>query len=206
MTATQSLAVARRAGNRRTIFAVALVGCGMLGLSFAAVPLYDLFCRVTGYGGTTQIATRGAGQILDREMVVRFDSSVNRKLPWNFKPEVIKIKVRVGETNLASYTATNQGDAPVVGTATFNVTPDKVGQYFNKIECFCFTEQVLRPGESVHMPVSFFIDPAIAEDENLADVTTVTLSYTFFKAEDQGAAQRSQVDEASKRLRTALAN
>ena len=206
MTAIQSLAVARRAGNRRTIFAVALVGCGMLGLSFAAVPLYDLFCRVTGYGGTTQIATRGAGQILDREMVVRFDSSVNRKLPWNFKPEVIKIKVRVGETNLASYTATNQGDAPVVGTATFNVTPDKVGQYFNKIECFCFTEQVLRPGESVHMPVSFFIDPAIAEDENLADVTTVTLSYTFFKAEDQGAAQRSQVDEASKRLRTALAN
>ena len=206
MTAIQSLAVARRAGNRRTIFAVALVGCGMLGLSFAAVPLYDLFCRVTGYGGTTQIATRGAGQILDREMVVRFDSSVNRKLPWHFTPEVIKIKVRVGETNLASYTATNQGDVPVVGTATFNVTPDKMGQYFNKIECFCFTEQVLKPGETVHMPVSFFIDPAIAEDENLADVTTVTLSYTFFQAEDQSAAQRPRVSQFNGRPNTVFEN
>ena len=206
MAATRSLAAARRTGNRRTIFAVALVGFGMLGLSFAAVPLYDLFCRVTGYGGTTQVAASDAGQILDREMVVRFDSSVNRKLPWHFTPEVVKLKVRVGETNLASYTATNQGDAPLAGTATFNVTPDKMGQYFNKIECFCFTEQVLNPGETVHMPVSFFIDPAIAEDENLADVTTVTLSYTFFQAEDQSAAQRPQVSEISERPRAALAN
>ena len=139
-------------------------------------------------------------------MVVRFDSSVNRKLPWHFTPEVVKLKVRVGETNLASYTATNQGDAPLVGTATFNVTPDKMGQYFNKIECFCFTEQVLNPGESVQMPVSFFIDPAIAEDDNLADVTTVTLSYTFFRAEDQSAAQTPQVSEFSGRASAALAN
>ena len=206
MAATPPLAAARRTGNRRTIFAVALVGCGMLGLSFAAVPLYDLFCRVTGYGGTTQVAANDAGQTLDRQMVVRFDSSVNRKLLWHFAPEVNKIKVRVGETNLASYTATNQGDAPVVGTATFNVTPDKMGQYFNKIECFCFTEQVLNPGETVHMPVSFFIDPAIAEDENLADVTTVTLSYTFFQAKDQSAAQRSQVSQFNRQPNTVLKN
>lgn len=206
MAETPSLAASRRSGNRRTIFAVALVGCGMLGLSFAAVPLYDLFCRVTGYGGTTRVAEGDASHVLDREMVVRFDSSVNRKLPWRFTPEVVKLKVRVGETNLASYTATNQGDAPLVGTATFNVTPDKMGQYFNKIECFCFTEQVLNPGESVQMPVSFFIDPAIAEDDNLADVTTVTLSYTFFRAEDQSAAQTPQVSEFSARASAALAN
>ena len=184
MAATRSLAAARRTGNRRTIFAVALVGCGMLGLSFAAVPLYDLFCRVTGYGGTTQVAASGAGQILDREMVVRFDSSVNRKLPWHFTPEVVKLKVRVGETNLASYTATNQGDAPLVGTATFNVTPDKMGQYFNKIECFCFQEQLLEPGESMSMPVTFYVDPEIINDKYAKEVKTITLSYTFFKSLD----------------------
>lgn len=166
--------------NKRMMGAVVLVvGC-MVGLSFAAVPLYDLFCRVTGYGGTTQQATSGADEILDRVMTVRFDASIANELPWTFKPAQDSIDVRVGESALAFYTAESNSDAPTRGTASFNVTPLKVGQYFVKIECFCFTDQILKPGEETQMPVTFYIDPAIAEDPNLDDVETVTLSYTFF--------------------------
>jgi cytochrome c oxidase assembly protein subunit 11 len=190
---TQNAASRRR--NTRTGVLLSLVVVGMIGLSFASVPLYDLFCRVTGYGGTTRVAAAGSEVIVDRQMVVRFDGTVNKALSWRFVPEVNKIRVKVGETSLAAYHATNTGDAPVVGTATFNVTPDKMGQYFNKIECFCFTEQVLLPGQTVTMPVSFFIDPAIMEDRNLADVTTVTLSYTFFKADDQSALDNQQISQ-----------
>ena len=190
---TQNAASRRR--NTRTGVLLSLVVVGMIGLSFASVPLYDLFCRVTGYGGTTRVAAAGSEVIVDRQMVVRFDGTVNKALPWRFVPEVNKIRVKVGETSLAAYQATNTGDAPVVGTATFNVTPDKMGQYFNKIECFCFTEQVLLPGQTVTMPVSFFIDPAIMEDRNLADVTTVTLSYTFFKADDQSALDNQKISQ-----------
>lgn len=191
--------LAARQRNTRTGVLLFLVVVGMVGLSFASVPLYDLFCRVTGYGGTTQVASAGADTIVDRQMTVRFDGTVNKALSWKFVPEMTKITVNVGETHLAAYQATNLGNEPVVGTATFNVTPDKMGQYFNKIECFCFTEQVLLPGQTVDMPVSFFIDPAIVEDRNLQDVTTVTLSYTFFKADDQSALDNQQISQLTGR-------
>lgn len=169
--------------NRRMLAGcVFAVGC-MIGLSFAAVPLYDLFCRVTGYGGTTQVSTTAPGEVLDRVITVRFDASTNVALPWRFSPEQRSVDVRVGESAMAFYAAENPTDTRTVGTATFNVTPLKAGQYFTKVECFCFTEQVLEPGQRVAMPVSFYVDPAIAEDRNLDDVDTITLSYTFFPME-----------------------
>ncbi|MDW3204809.1 MAG: cytochrome c oxidase assembly protein [Alphaproteobacteria bacterium] len=169
--------------NRRMLAGCVLaVGC-MIGLSFAAVPLYDLFCRVTGYGGTTQVSATAPGEVLDRVITVRFDASTNVALPWRFSPEQRSVDVRVGESAMAFYAAENPTDTRTVGTATFNVTPLKAGQYFTKVECFCFTEQVLEPGQRVAMPVSFYVDPAIAEDRNLDDVDTITLSYTFFPME-----------------------
>ena len=171
--------------NRR----LALICCGavvgMVGLAYASVPLYDLFCRVTGYGGTTQISDGTDHQVLNREMKIRFDANVNRELAWKFSPVQNTVRLKVGETGLAFYQATNQGAEPIIGTATFNVTPMKAGIYFNKIDCFCFTEQRLEPGQTVDMPVSFYVDPEIDQDENLDDVTEITLSYTFFKAEEQ---------------------
>ena len=161
---------------------------GMIGLSFAAVPLYDLFCKVTGFGGTTQQAEGPAGEILDRTVKVRFNADVNGALPWGFRPEIHQMEVRIGESAMMSYRAVNNSDEPIVGTATYNVTPDKTGIYFNKIQCFCFTEQRLEPGQSVDMPVYFFVDPAMADDPKLDDVQTITLSYTFFRAHGGGAA------------------
>ncbi|QQP90073.1 cytochrome c oxidase assembly protein [Skermanella sp. TT6] len=161
---------------------------GMIGLSFAAVPLYDLFCKVTGFGGTTQRAEGPAGEILDRTVKVRFNADVNGALPWGFRPEIHQMEVRIGESAMMSYRAVNNSDEPIVGTATYNVTPDKTGIYFNKIQCFCFTEQRLEPGQSVDMPVYFFVDPAMADDPKLDDVQTITLSYTFFRAHGGGAA------------------
>ena len=157
----------------------------MIGLSFAAVPLYDLFCRVTGFGGTTQVAQVSPELIGKRLMSVRFNSDVSFDVPWRFKPDQLEIKLRVGEVGLAYYTAKNESDKTVLGTATFNVTPPKAGVYFNKVDCFCFEEQVLKPGESAKFPVTFFVDPDIQNDRNLDDVTTITLSYTFF---NQGVA------------------
>ena len=181
----------QRRNRRMMVGLVGLVGA-MTGLSFASVPLYQLFCRVTGYGGTTQIATAAPGvdQVLDRVMTVRFNADVNPMLPWQFAPVERQVNVRVGETRLIYYRAENLGREPVVGTATFNVTPDKMGVYFSKLQCFCFTEQTLAPGESIDMPVSFFIDPAIVRERNLDDVRTVTLSYTFFRAPSQDAASK----------------
>ncbi len=176
-------AVRRR--NRRTALVAFGAVAGMVGLSFASVPLYDLFCRVTGFGGTTQQATDDAGRIIDRTMTVRFDASTNADLPWRFEPAQAPMTVKVGETNLAFYEAENRSDKTTTGTATFNVTPLKAGQYFVKIDCFCFTEQTLAAEQSVDMPVTFYIDPAIAEDPNLDEVTTVTLSYTFFPKEGE---------------------
>lgn len=170
----------KRAKNKKTAAMVAGVVVGMVGLSFAAVPLYDAFCRVTGWGGTTQRAETGADRTLDRQITVRFDATVSQGLSWRFKPEQLSQTLKVGETGLAFYESENYADVPVSGTATFNVTPAKAGLYFRKIECFCFTEQTLQPGEKVSMPVTYFVDPAIAEDENLDDVQTIILSYTFF--------------------------
>ena len=175
--------------NLRTLAVLGVVIAGMGGLAYASVPLYQIFCQVTGYGGTTQVADAESVTEIDRTMKVRFDATVNPALGWEFAPVQRSVKIKVGENSLAFYQAENLTDEPIVGTATFNVTPDKAGRYFNKVDCFCFTEQVLKPGQKVDMPVSFYIDPSIAEDPNLEDVTTITLSYTFFRADDQSAAE-----------------
>jgi cytochrome c oxidase assembly protein subunit 11 len=152
----------------------------MVGLVVASVPLYQLFCRVTGYGGATRVAAAAPGMV-GRPVTVRFDASVTKGMPWKFEPVQRQITTRLGEEVLAVFRATNTGHEPIVGTATFNVTPDKAGRYFNKIACFCFSEQRLEPGETVEMPVTFFVDPAIAEDPDANEVNTITLSYTFFR-------------------------
>lgn len=168
--------------------ATVLVGviAGMLGLTAASVPLYRLFCQVTGYGGTTQKAeeSRTPVEVLDRTITVRFNADVDPDLPWSFAPVQREMEVKIGETNLAFFRAENRADGPVVGSATFNVTPFKAGPYFSKIACFCFEEQTLKPGEAVDMPVSFYVDPAIVDDPDTADVPTITLSYVFFLRED----------------------
>jgi cytochrome c oxidase assembly protein subunit 11 len=166
--------------NRNTAMVCSGVVAGMVALSFAAVPLYQLFCQVTGYGGTTQRAEAVAGPVLDRMISVRFDSNVGNGLPWDFRPVERQIELKVGEQAQGTYRATNVSDRPTTGTATFNVSPSVAGAYFVKIECFCFTEQALAPGESVDMPVMFFIDPEIADDPEVAKLGTITLSYTFY--------------------------
>jgi cytochrome c oxidase assembly protein subunit 11 len=158
---------------------------GMVGMAYAAVPIYDLFCRVTGYGGTTQVVQYDPGQVLDREVTVRFDASRSRDFPWEFEPLQNEMTVRAGETALAFYRATNTSDRPVTGIASYNVTPFKMGPYFSKLECFCFTEQTLDPGQSMDMPVIFFVDPLMDEDARLDDIRTMTLSYTFWESGDE---------------------
>ncbi len=171
--------------NHRTALVVLAVVFGMVGLSYAAVPLYRAFCQVTGWGGTTQRADTGASEVLDRAMTVRFDSTVAEGLPWRFKPEQVSQTLKIGESGLAFFEAENLTDKPITGRATFNVTPAKAGIYFKKIECFCFTEQVLQPGEKVSMPVTYFVDPALGHDHNLDEVQTITLAYTFFRWDDE---------------------
>lgn len=187
----QSSAMKRRNGVMLAgLFGVA---AGMVGLSFAAVPLYELFCQVTGFGGTTQVGEVeeiDGIDMLDRTVTVRFASNVDRALPWDFGPEIRSIDVRVGEPSIMFYTAENTGSEPVAGTAMYNVTPLKTGLYFVKVQCFCFDEQILMPGERVEMPVYFYVDPSIADDPNLDDVTEITLSYTFFETDSD------QLDDA----------
>lgn len=175
-----------RSKNVATATVLWTVVAGMVGLSFASVPLYRLFCQVTGLGGTPQIRDATSVQAVSDEIVtVRFDSNVDPSLPWRFKPLQHDVKIKLGEEKLAFYQATNLSDKPITGTAVFNVTPFKAGPYFAKIDCFCFTEQTLLPGESVDMPVSFFVDPEIFKDINTKDVHTITLSYTFYQAEPE---------------------
>ena len=171
------------------IFTICLATVGtMVGAAYAAVPLYDLFCRVTGYGGTTQVAEQyDESQIIDREITVRFDASNARGFAWEFEPVQREMTIRVGETALAFYRATNPTDKPITGVATYNVAPFKMGPYFSKLECFCFESQTLGPGESMEMPVLFFVDPLMDEEDNLDDIRSVTLSYTFFAADDDAA-------------------
>ena len=167
--------------NAKTARRVVFVVVGMVGLAFASVPAYKAFCQVTGWGGTTQRAETGADRVLERNITVRFDSVVGRNLPWKFKPEQVDQTIHLGESALAFYRAENFSDKPVTGRATFNVSPAKAGIYFQKIDCFCFTEQTLQPGEVVSMPVAYFVDPDLADDRNLDEVETITLSYTFFE-------------------------
>jgi cytochrome c oxidase assembly protein subunit 11 len=178
------MAAGLRSRNRATGLVLLAVLVGMGGLTAAAVPLYRVFCQITGYGGTTQAVAEAPAVVTERLMTVRFNADVGRDIPWRFKPAEVEITLKVGETGLAYYIAENTSDATVTGAAVFNVTPFKAGRYFSKIACFCFDEQVLGPGERVAMPVTFFIDPAILDDDNLRDVTTITLSYTFFRTSD----------------------
>ncbi len=170
--------------NRLVAAKVGLVAVSMLGLAFAAVPFYDWFCRVTGFAGTTQRAEGGLGSdvVLDRTILVRFDANVNGALGWKFEPKQDAMRVRIGETGLALYRAENISSRAVTGTATFNVAPNNVGAYFTKIDCFCFEEQLLKPGQSVDMPVVFYVDPRLVDDEEAGDTKVITLSYTFFES------------------------
>lgn len=184
--------------NRRLALACSAVVAGMVGLTFASAPLYDLFCRVTGFAGTPMRADAAPGAPAGQATVaVRFNADIAPGLPWRFQPVQREVRVPPGEETLVFYRATNTSDRPVVGQASFNVTPEKAGQYFSKIACFCFEEQTLAPGQSVDMPVSFYVDPALLTDPKTRDVTTITLSYTFFRkpedatrVSDRGAAAR----------------
>jgi cytochrome c oxidase assembly protein subunit 11 len=176
----------RRSSN---VVAGALAGvvAGMLALSFAAVPLYRVFCAVTGYGGTPQIGPETSATISDRRITVRFDAVVSPGLPWQFAPEQKQVTLALGEQQVAFYRARNDAATPVAGIAVYNVTPDKIGRYFHKTACFCFNEQTLGAGQSMQFPVSFWVDPQLATDPSTADVTTITLSYSFFHTLDDAA-------------------
>lgn len=177
----------KRRGKRITVVCLLALLGAMGTLTAYSVELYEVFCRVTGYGGTTQVAERTSDRVIDRHITIRFNADTHSGLKWRFEPVQDSITIRAGQQAMAFYRAQSHAASPVVGTATFNVTPSKAGQYFNKIDCFCFTEQTLDPGQSADMPVLFFVDPAIVDDPHLDDVTTITLSYTFFEAPGSGA-------------------
>jgi cytochrome c oxidase assembly protein subunit 11 len=169
----------------------------MVGLSFAAVPLYRLFCQATGYGGTPQRAAKGADHVLDRTITIRFDGNVDPGLPWRFAPIERTMDIKIGETALAFFKVTNSTGMPVSGTAVFNVSPEQAGRYFTKIECFCFKQQTLAAGQSVEMPVTFFVDPKIVDDEDTRNIAEITLSYTFYRSDkDAGVAAAPPMDKS----------
>ena len=170
--------------NRKTALSLLAIVAGMIMLSYASVPLYRMFCKYTGFGGTTQDAVKLPDHISNREMTIMFNTDVMPELPWKFASEQRKIKIKLGEQKLVFFKATNEGSEPLKGVSTFNVTPDAAGLYFMKIKCFCYDAQLIQPGETVTMPVSFFIDPSLQENHELDDLTTITLSYTFFKVKD----------------------
>ncbi len=181
---TQQTIDPRKQRSNRLVAAICLAFFGgMVGMAYAAVPLYAMFCQITGYGGTTQRVDQYSDRVLDREITVRFDANVAGGLPWEFKPTERSITMKIGETALAHYTSTNLFSVPTAGRATFNVTPEMAGAYFNKVECFCFTDTTLKPGETLDMPVVFFVDPDIVDVPELKNLTTITLSYTFFPIE-----------------------
>jgi cytochrome c oxidase assembly protein subunit 11 len=173
--------------NARLAWSLAAAVGGMLALAYAASPLYDMFCRATGFGGTPQVAQAGERPILSRTVNVRFDSNVDANLPWRFTPLEREVKVKLGEERLVHYRVTNVSQRPIVGTSTYNVTPETAGAWFNKLQCFCFTEQLLLPGQSMDMPVVFFVDPEMDKDRRYDNVRTITLSYTFFEAKTERA-------------------
>lgn len=167
---------------RRTAIIAGSVVVGMTALAFAAVPIYDAFCKITGYGGTTREAQAASDRILERRIEVRFDANTSPDLPVVFAPKQASQSLRIGETGLAFYRVRNTSNEPVVARATYNVTPHLAGPYFAKLECFCFTDRMIAPGQETDLPVIFFVDPEITEDPDTADITTVTLSYTFFRS------------------------
>ncbi len=169
--------------NRRTVLVILCVIAGMGALSYESVRLYRLFCKITGSGGQATLAEAPSGEVFDREITVRFNSDVNPNLPWEFKPDVPFVKVKVGQEVLVSFTAINKSNQPVAGTAVYNVAPDTAGIYMNKTQCFCFNYQLIAPGKTAHFPVVFYIDPKIMKDKEQKGLKTMTLSYTFFKAD-----------------------
>ena len=181
--ATDSIQHAPNARNRNVAVILFGVAAGMVGLAYAAVPLYQLFCQLTGYGGTTQVSGGNLKGVIDRVMTTRFDANVDGGLAWEVKA-AHPVSGPIGEVETVVYVARNLTDRTLSGTATFNVTPDRAGSYFNKIECFCFTQQTLAPGESVEMPVTFFVDPDIDDNHELDTVHDITLSYTFYASKE----------------------
>lgn len=165
---------------------VGVVAC-MLGMAYAAVPLYQAFCKATGFAGTPLVATSDDHPVIARTVQVRFDSNTDSNLPWRFEPEQREVTVHLGEQKLVYFKATNKSQRPIVGTATYNVTPESSAGWFNKLQCFCFTEQLLKPGQSVDMPVLFFVDPDMDKDRRYDNIRTITLSYTFYEAKTERA-------------------
>ncbi len=185
------MALSRQRRNARTVASLVTVVVAMIGLSFASVPLYRLFCEATGYNGTTQRATAAPRDSVDgARITVRFDAETAADLGWEFRPLQASVEVRPGEERVVAYRAVNKTSAPMTGTATFNVTPYKAGIYFNKLQCFCFTKQHLGPGESADLSVSFFVDADMLKDPNTRDVDTITLSYTMFRAKDDAPSSK----------------
>ncbi len=180
--------------NTRFMLGLSGVVFAMVVLAYASVPLYKLFCQTTGFGGTPRISDVAADEVLERTMKIRFDANVDQKLHWKFKPNQLTQSAHIGQSVIATFSTTNLSDHPVTGTATFNVSPAKAAPYFVKLDCFCFTEQVLQPGQTVEMPVLYYIDPAIAEDRHLNDIKTMTLSYTFY--EKDSAKKRVDNDQS----------
>jgi cytochrome c oxidase assembly protein subunit 11 len=168
--------------NARLAWSLVAVFGSMLGLAYAASPFYEAFCKATGFGGTTQVAVEGDRPMLKRTVGVRFDTNVDPNLSWHFEPVQREVTVHLGEEKLVYFRATNRSQRPIVGTATYNVTPETAGGWFDKIQCFCFTEQLLQPGQSVDMPVIFFVDPEMDKDRHYDNIHTITLSYTFFES------------------------
>ena len=198
---TQQPANSRRPRISRDVFVASICGfvvALMVGAAFAAVPFYNWFCRVTGFNGTTQVATSMPSAALERRIAVRFDANVSGGLPWKFEPEQTEISVRIGEVVTAYYTVTNQAARPTSGLAAYNVAPLTAGVFFQKINCFCFTEQSFAPGEKREMAVVFYVDPALAADREYDDLNTITLSYTFYPAKDD-APKPLAATEADKR-------
>ncbi|MCE7030485.1 cytochrome c oxidase assembly protein [Jiella avicenniae] len=192
----------RSAGRRGVVIAIACAAfaAGMVGAAFASVPLYQLFCQVTGYGGTTQRAEAAPTTVSDKQVTVRFDGNVAEGLPWTFRPNQREVRIHLGEKTQVSYHVENKSDHAITGQALFNVTPDAAGLYFNKIACFCFSSQTLQPGETAEMPIVFYVDPDMANSEELKSLLAITLSYTFFPVDDPApvAAAPSTEGEAAK--------
>ncbi|WP_299209018.1 cytochrome c oxidase assembly protein [uncultured Tateyamaria sp.] len=185
-------------GPQKTVFQTLGLVVFMGGLAWASVPFYDWFCRVTGFGGTPGVSEVASEEILDQTIKVRFDASLERNMPWQFTPEVREMELRIGETGLAFYEAYNPTDKPVAGSASYNVAPYEAGGFFSKIDCFCFEEQVLQPGERVMMPVTFYVDPEIVTDRDAKYVHTITLSYTFYQIDlPEGFAALEQTNDTN---------
>jgi cytochrome c oxidase assembly protein subunit 11 len=197
---------ARHSGKdpmRRDILVAACCGAvvvGMVGAAYASVPFYNWFCKTTGFGGTTQVSERAPDHVLDRTITVRFDSNVASGLPWKFQPEQNSIKVRIGEVATVHYKVINEAARPIAAQASYNVSPLTVGAYFNKINCFCFTEQRLKAGETREMTVVFYVDPSLVKDHDQDDLSTITLSYTFYRLRESDRPVAEAPDKTSSKL------